>query len=81
MKLGDLVGATAKRFAAAKLHYGHGTDNAHDEAAYLVLRALDLPFHADARIPINDADLRRVEKLVERRIHERIPTAYLLKEA
>ena len=81
MKLGDLVGATAKRFAAAKLHYGHGTDNARDEAAYLVLRALDLPFHADARIPINDADLRRVEKLVERRIHERIPTAYLLKEA
>ena len=81
MKLGDLVGATAKRFAAAKLHYGHGTDNARDEAAYLVLRALDLPFHADARIPINDADLRRVEKLVERRIHERIPAAYLLKEA
>ncbi|HXU41303.1 MAG TPA: 50S ribosomal protein L3 N(5)-glutamine methyltransferase [Burkholderiales bacterium] len=81
MKLGDLVGATAKRFAAAKLHYGHGTDNARDEAAYLVLRALDLPFHADARIPVNDADLRRVEKLVERRIHKRIPTAYLLKEA
>ena len=81
MKLGDLVGATARRFAAAKLHYGHGTDNARDEAAYLVLRALDLPFHADARIPVSDADLRHVEKLVARRIRERIPTAYLLKEA
>jgi len=81
LKLGDLVGATAKRFAAAKLHYGHGTDNARDEAAYLVLRALDLPFHADARIPVNDADLRRVERLIARRIRERIPTAYLLKEA
>lgn len=71
----------AKRFAAAKLHYGHGTDNAHDEAAYLVLRALDLPFHADARIPVSDADQRRVEALVRKRIRERIPTAYLLNEA
>jgi ribosomal protein L3 glutamine methyltransferase len=79
--LGDLVARTAKRFSAARLHYGHGTENAHDEAAYLVLRALDLPFHADGRIPVSDADLRHVEKLVGRRIRERIPTAYLLKEA
>jgi ribosomal protein L3 glutamine methyltransferase len=81
LKLGDLVARTAKRFSTAKLHYGHGTDNARDEAAYLVLRALDLPFHADARIPLSEADLRHVEKLVQRRIRERIPTAYLLKEA
>jgi ribosomal protein L3 glutamine methyltransferase len=81
LKLGELVRQTARRFAAAKLHYGHGTDNARDEAAYLVLRGLDLPFHADAGIPVNDADLRRVEKLIARRIRERIPTAYLLKEA
>ncbi len=81
MKLGELVARTAGRFAAARLHYGHGTDNARDEAAYLVLRALDLPFHADARIPVNDADLRHVEALVRRRVRERIPTAYLLKEA
>lgn len=81
MKLGELVSQTAKRFAAAKLHYGHGTDNAHDEAAYLVLRALGLAFHAAAGIPVDDADLRRVEKLVSRRIRERIPTAYLLNEA
>jgi ribosomal protein L3 glutamine methyltransferase len=81
LKLGELVRQTARRFASAKLHYGHGTDNARDEAAYLVLRGLDLPFHADASIPVNDADLRRVAKLIARRIRERIPTAYLLKEA
>lgn len=81
MKLGELVAQTARRFSTARLHYGHGTDNAHDEAAYLVLRGLDLPFHADAGIPVNDADLRRVAKLVDRRVRERIPTAYLLKEA
>ena len=81
MNLGEIVARTAKSFAAAGLHYGHGTENARDEAAYLVLRALDLPFHADARIPLSDVDLRRVEGLVRRRIRERIPTAYLLKEA
>jgi len=81
LKLGELVTQTARRFASAKLHYGHGTDNARDEAAYLVLRGLDLPFHADAGIPVSDADLRRVEKLIARRIRERIPAAYLLKEA
>jgi len=81
LNLGELVTRTARRFAAAKLHYGHGTDNARDEAAYLVLRALDLPFHADGRIPVSGADLQHVEKLVGRRIRERIPTAYLLKEA
>jgi len=81
LNLGELVARTARRFAAARLHYGHGTDNARDEAAYLVLRAMDLPFHADARIPVSAADLRRVEKLVARRIRERIPGAYLLREA
>jgi ribosomal protein L3 glutamine methyltransferase len=81
LNLGELVAQTARRFSAARLHYGHGTDNARDEAAYLVLRGLDLPFHADARIPVDDTDLRRVGKLIARRIRERIPTAYLLKEA
>lgn len=81
MNLGELVTRTARRFSAAQLHYGHGTDNARDEAAYLVLRALGLPFHADGRIPVNERDQRSVEKLVARRISERIPTAYLLNEA
>ena len=78
MKLGDLIRQTERQLRAARLHYGHGTDNAHDEAAFLVLRALGLPF---------DADLNRsarpdvIEALVKRRIEQRIPAAYLLNEA
>ena len=78
MKLGDLIQHTARRLTRARLHYGHGTDNAHDEAAFLVLRGLRLPFDADLAQAV---DARRIETLVRRRIEERIPAAYLLKEA
>ena len=78
MKLRELIRRTARRLAAADLHYGHGSDNPRDEAAFLVLRGLDLPFDADLG---SEADPRRIEELLERRIRERIPTAYLLKEA
>ena len=78
MKLGELIQHTARRFTRARLHYGHGTDNAHDEAAFLVLRGLRLPFDADQAQAV---DARRVETLIRRRIEERIPAAYLLKEA
>ena len=78
MKLEKLIEKTARRFNAAKLHFGHGTDNAHDEAAFLVLRGLGLAFDTDLSGP---ADPSRIEKLVQRRIEERIPAAYLLKEA
>jgi ribosomal protein L3 glutamine methyltransferase len=78
LKLEKLIEKTAGRFKAAKLHFGHGTDNAHDEAAFLVLRGLGLPFDTDLSGP---ADPSRIEKLVQRRIEERIPAAYLLKEA
>ena len=78
MKLRELIGRTAKRLAAARLHCGHGTDNPRDEAAFLVLRSLKLPFDADLDA---DADPKRVDHLLERRIKERIPAAYLLNEA
>jgi ribosomal protein L3 glutamine methyltransferase len=78
LTLEKLIEETAKRFKAARLHYGHGTDNAHDEAAFLVLRGLGLPFHENLN---READPRRVEPLVRRRIEQRIPTAYLLNEA
>jgi len=78
LKLGELINRTARRFAAARLHYGHGTDNARDEAAFLVIRGLRLPFAA----PLSrDVDQEKIEFLVKRRIKERIPAAYLLREA
>ena len=78
MTLEKLIEKTAARFRAARLHYGHGTDNARDEAAFLVLRGFGLPFDTDLDRP---GDPGRIEKLIEKRIKQRIPAAYLLNEA
>jgi ribosomal protein L3 glutamine methyltransferase len=78
LTLAELIERTAARFAAAALCYGHGTDNPRDEAAWLVKRGLGLPFDADLE---QTADEQRIAPLVERRITERTPVAYLLKEA
>jgi ribosomal protein L3 glutamine methyltransferase len=78
LKLGALIAHTERRLRAARLHYGHGTDNPRDEAAFLVLRGLNLPFDADLNL---EADAREVEALVTKRIAARMPAAYLLREA
>jgi ribosomal protein L3 glutamine methyltransferase len=78
LTLAQLIEQTAARFRRARLHYGHGTDNARDEAAFLVLRGLGLGFDADLSLA---ADPHKVEPLLRKRIRERIPAAYLLKEA
>jgi len=75
--LGQLIDETARRFSAARLHYGHGTDNARDEAAFIVIRGLDLPFDASLSQAV---DPQKVDALVRKRIRERIPAAYLLGE-
>lgn len=78
MTLEQLIEQTARRFKAAGLHYGHGTDNADDEAAFLVLRGLGLAFDTNLK---SAADPKRIERLVGKRIEQRIPAAYLLNEA
>jgi ribosomal protein L3 glutamine methyltransferase len=78
LTLRELIQRTARQFRAAKLHFGHGTDNAHDEAAFLVLRGLGLSFDAELN---QEVDPSRVETLIARRIGQRIPAAYLLNEA
>jgi ribosomal protein L3 glutamine methyltransferase len=72
------------RFGAAHLAFGHGTTNAYDEAAYLLLHALHLPL--DRLEPFLDARLTHGERselasLFTRRIDERVPAAYLTREA
>jgi ribosomal protein L3 glutamine methyltransferase len=78
LKLQELIVRTEKRLRSARLHYGHGTDNPRDEAAFLVLRGLGLPFDADLSAPADPAPL---ELLLKKRIRDRIPAAYLLNEA
>jgi ribosomal protein L3 glutamine methyltransferase len=78
LTLEELIQQTEQRLRAARLHYGHGTDNPHDEAALLVLRGLGLPFDADLR---RSARPERIEPFVKKRIEQRIPAPYLLNEA
>jgi ribosomal protein L3 glutamine methyltransferase len=82
--LRDALRFAVSRFNEAALAFGHGTDNVFDEAAYLILHALHLPL--DRLDPFLDALLTRAEMgrvldLVERRVVERCPAAYLTKEA
>lgn len=81
MTLAQLIERTAARLAAAALSYGHGTDNPRDEAAWLVLRGLGLPFGTDLGREASSGDAARIDALAARRIGERLPVAYLLKEA
>lgn len=82
--LGALVEATEQRFLDAGLHFGHGSPEAFDEAAYAVLHTLGLALdaldeHWDR--PITDDDARRIEALAGARIATRMPIAYLTHEA
>jgi ribosomal protein L3 glutamine methyltransferase len=79
--LAGLIARIEKRLVAAPLHYGHGTQNAHDEAAWIVLRGLGLPFDADLAQPLKETAVRKIDALAQRRISERMPVPYLLKEA
>jgi len=84
LSLGELLDTLATRFDEADLFYGHGTDNAWDEAVYLVFCALQIPFAADEQImsrAITPQEQQKVEALALRRLEERLPVAYLVGEA
>ncbi len=84
MNVEQLIRSLSERFDAAQLHYGHGTDNALDEAAWLVFAVLNLN-HDDAASAyakaVAEDQLIEVMALAERRIQERVPLAYLINQA
>ncbi|MEZ2306947.1 50S ribosomal protein L3 N(5)-glutamine methyltransferase [Paraburkholderia sp. RCC_158] len=80
----DLLRFAVSRFNQAGLSFGHGSANAYDEAAYLVLHTLHLPL--DLLEPFMDARLSAAEidavlNVIERRASERVPAAYITQEA
>ena len=80
----DLLRYAVTRFNGAKLFFGHGSAEAFDEAAYLILHTLKLPL--DKLDPFLDARLLADEVLqvlavIERRTKERVPAAYITNEA
>ena len=85
MSLAQLVEWSARTLEVAAVSFGHGTENAFDEAAWLVLWQLGLPLDTD----LHDTSLARptpdqltaVERLITRRITSRQPAAYLTGEA
>jgi ribosomal protein L3 glutamine methyltransferase len=80
----DLLRFAVSRFTAADLSFGHGSSNAFDEAAYLVLHSLHLPLDTldpflDARLL--DTEIDAIMKVIERRATDRVPAAYITNEA
>ena len=80
----DYIRYAVSRFNAAGLFFGHGSDNAWDEAVYLTLHTLNLPL--DRLEPFLDARLLPHEReqlldIYTRRCPDRLPAAYLTHEA
>jgi ribosomal protein L3 glutamine methyltransferase len=80
----DWLRYAVSRFGEMKLAFGHGSADAYDEAAYLLLHGLHLPL--DRLEPFLDARLTQAERqtlahLFSRRIDDRVPAAYLTHEA
>lgn len=80
----DYIRWATSRFNEAKLHFGHGSPTALDEAAALVLHTLHLPYdlsdtYLNAALTVEER--QQIAALINRRINERIPAAYLTHEA
>jgi ribosomal protein L3 glutamine methyltransferase len=88
MTLLELIESSAQRLTDAGVSFGHGTTNAFDEAAWLVLHSLGLPLdtqltgeNSEGNRPLAFADIAQAATLLEARITTRKPAAYLTHEA
>ncbi len=80
MKLGDVLQEVHAALESADLYYGHGTDNAWDEAVCLVLCGANLPIDSGQEvlaIPLDQTALTKIREWTRRRIEERLPLPYL----
>ena len=80
----QLILRIADRFEAAQLSYGHGTDNAIDEAGWLVFAVLDLEYRDVPAVyerHVMETEIADADALATRRVDERVPLAYLLNQA
>src|SRR6185312_17070004 len=78
-----LIERGARRLRRAGVFFGHGTDNAWDDSAALVLHALNLPHSGDRALyarRVGSRDVGRVDELITQRIEKRIPAVYLTGE-
>ena len=80
----DWLRYAVSQFEASDIFYGHGTDNAYDEAVWLIMSALHLPMDTlnnflDARLTTSERS--KLANFIDQRITQHTPTAYLLKEA
>lgn len=72
------------QFQHSDIYLGHGTDDAWDEAVFLVLHCMGLPLDSDDTVlgqAVNAAQAQQIQHFTERRIKERLPLAYLMQRA
>ncbi len=79
----SLIESSFKALDQSDLYYGHGTDNAWDEACFLVCHLLDLPLdidQSDPRLtsPVTDGQEKAIDAALKKRIAERLPMSYIL---
>jgi ribosomal protein L3 glutamine methyltransferase len=82
--IGDMLRWAVSRFNDANIYYGHGTDNAWDEAIALVFHSLHLPEEIGQQVMLSNLTSSEKHKIVEliiRRVRERLPVAYLTNKA